>query len=84
MSVLHFSILLLNFRYSLIEFKVETPYFPSTYLKMLFKFEKYKMLNVDKIPNPNEKIKYLSIPFINDKSEIIGRKIQEAVKRAFY
>jgi hypothetical protein len=47
------------------------------------KFEKYKMLNVDKIPNPNEKIKYLSIPFINDKSEIIGRKIQEAVKEHF-
>jgi hypothetical protein len=47
------------------------------------KFEKYKMLNVDKIQNPNEKIKYLSIPFINDKSEIIGRKIQEAVKEHF-
>jgi hypothetical protein len=47
------------------------------------KFEKYKMLNVDKIPNPNEKIKYLSIPFINDKSEIIGRKIQEAVNEHF-
>ena len=30
-------------------------------------FEKYKMLNVDKIQNPNEKTKYLSIPFINDK-----------------
>ena len=41
------------------------------------------MLNVDKIPNPNEKIKYLSIPFINDKSEIIGRKIQEAVNEHF-
>ena len=41
------------------------------------------MFNVDKIPNPNEKIKYLSIPFINDKSEIIGRKIQEAVKEHF-
>jgi hypothetical protein len=47
------------------------------------KFEKYKMLNVDKIPNPNEKIKYISIPFINDKSEIIGRKIQETVKEHF-
>jgi hypothetical protein len=47
------------------------------------KFEKYKMLNVDKIQNPNEKTKYLSIPFINDKSEIIGRKIQEAVKEHF-
>jgi hypothetical protein len=47
------------------------------------KFEKYKMLNVDKIPNPNEKIEYLSIPFINDKSEIIGRNIQEAVKEHF-
>jgi hypothetical protein len=30
-----------------------------------------------------KKIKYLSIPFINDKSEIIGRKIQEAVKEHF-
>jgi hypothetical protein len=47
------------------------------------KFEKYKMINVDKVQNPNEKIKYLSIPFINDKSEIIGRKIQEAVKEYF-
>jgi hypothetical protein len=47
------------------------------------KFEKYKMLDVDKIPNPNEKIKYLSIPFINDKSEIIGRKIQVAVNEHF-
>ena len=41
------------------------------------------MLNIYKIPNPNEKIKYLSIPFINDKSEIIGRKIQSAVKEHF-
>jgi hypothetical protein len=41
------------------------------------------MLNVDKIPNPNEKIKYLSIPFINETSEIIRRKIQEAVKEHF-
>ena len=47
------------------------------------KFEKYKMINVDKVQNPKEKIKYLSIPFINDKSEIIGRKIQEAVKEHF-
>jgi len=54
--------------------------YPQQVIEKVFeKFEKYKMLNVDKIPNPNEKIKYLSIPFINDKSEIIGRKIQEAV-----
>jgi hypothetical protein len=47
------------------------------------KFEKYKMINVDKVQNPKEKIKYLSIPFINDKSDIISRKIQEAVKEHF-
>ena len=39
------------------------------------RFEKYKQLNVNKAPNPEEKIKYLSLPFINDKSEIIGRKM---------
>ena len=37
------------------------------------RFEKYKQLNVEKTPNPDEKIKYLSIPFINDKSETKGR-----------
>ena len=48
--------------------------------KQFEKFEKYKQLNVDKITNPDEKIKYLSLPFINDKSEIISRKIQETVR----
>ncbi len=38
--------------------------------KQFEKFEKYKQLNVDKIKNPDEKIKYLSLPFNNDKSEI--------------
>ena len=47
------------------------------------KYEKYKQLNVEKVANPNEKIKYLSIPFINDKSEIIGRKIQQSVNDYF-
>jgi hypothetical protein len=47
------------------------------------KFNKYKQLNVDKQINPNEKIKYLSLPYINDKSEIIGRKIQNLVKDYF-
>ena len=47
------------------------------------RFEKYKQLNVEKPPNPDEKIKYLSIPFINDKSEIIGRKMQQVVKEYF-
>ena len=45
--------------------------------------EKYKQLNFDKIPNPDEKIKYLSLPFINDKSETIARKIQETVRGHF-
>ena len=47
------------------------------------RFEKYKQLNVERSPNPDEKIKYLSIPFINDKSEIIGRKMQQIVKEYF-
>ena len=47
------------------------------------RFEKYKQLNVNKVPNPEEKIKYLSLPFINDKSEIIGRKMQQTVKDYF-
>jgi hypothetical protein len=47
------------------------------------KYEKYKQLNVEKAVNQDEKIKYLSIPFINDKSEIIGRKIQQSVKDYF-
>jgi hypothetical protein len=42
------------------------------------------MINVEKVQNPKEKRKYLSIPFINDISEIIERKIQEASKRSFY
>ncbi len=49
--------------------------------KQFEKFEKYKQLNVDKITNLEEKIKYLdSLPFINDKSETIARKIQETVR----
>jgi hypothetical protein len=51
--------------------------------KQFEKFEKYKQLNVDKITNPDEKIKYLSLPFINDKSETIARKIQETVRSHF-
>ena len=47
------------------------------------KYEKYKQLNVDKITNPEEKIKYISLPYINDKSEIIARKIQESVEDHF-
>ena len=41
------------------------------------KYEKYKQLNVEKVANPNEKIKYLSYPSINDKSdsrETVGRE----------
>jgi hypothetical protein len=47
------------------------------------RFEKYKQLNVDRPQDPDLKIKYLSIPFINDKSEIVGRKLQQAVKDHF-
>ena len=47
------------------------------------RFEKYKQLNVNKVPNPEENIKYLSLPFINDKSEIIGRKMQQTIKDYF-
>ena len=55
--------------------------FPPHIIENEFKrFEKYKQLNVEKSPNPDEKIKYISIPFINDKSEIIGRKMQQTVK----
>jgi len=58
--------------------------YPSLVIDKQFeKFEKYKQLNVDKITNPDEKIKYLSLPFINDKSETIARKIQETVRSHF-
>jgi hypothetical protein len=58
--------------------------FPPHIVENEFKrFEKYKQLNVEKSPNPDEKIKYVSIPFINDKSEIIGRKMQQIVKDYF-
>ena len=58
--------------------------FPAHIIQKEFdKFEKYKQLNVDKIINPEEKIKYLSLPYINDKSETIARKIQETVKNHF-
>jgi hypothetical protein len=67
----------------LCELLIKNNYSQQVIEKEFEKFEKYKMLNVEKIPNPNEKIKYLSIPFINDKSEIIGRKIQEAVNEHF-
>ncbi len=43
------------------------------------KYEKYKQLNVEKVVNPDEKIKYISIPFNNDKSEIIGLKKQQSL-----
>ena len=43
--------------------------------KEVEKYEKYKKLNIDRIIDPEEKIKYISLPYINDKSEIIARKI---------
>ena len=47
--------------------------FPSHIIENEFKrFGKYKQLNVEKTPNPDEKTKYLSLTFINDKSETIG------------
>ena len=51
--------------------------------KEVEKFEKYKQLNVDRITNPDEKIKYISLPYINDKSEIIARKIKETIEDHF-
>ena len=58
--------------------------YPSHIIDNEFKrFEKYKELNVEKLPNSDEKIKYLSIPFIIDKSEIFGQKMQQVVKEYF-
>ncbi len=46
----------------------------------LKKHGKYKQLNIEKVASPDEKkFKFLSIPFINDKSEIIGRKIHQSI-----
>ena len=47
------------------------------------KFIKYKGLNVENIVDPELKIKYLSLPYINDKSETIARKLQNLVKDFF-
>ena len=52
------------------------------------KFEKYKTAktfepNSEKTIDPELKIKYLSLPYLNDKSEIIARKIQNLVKENF-
>jgi hypothetical protein len=58
--------------------------FPSHIIENEFKrFEKYKQPNVEKNPNPDEKTKYLYLPFINDKSETIGRKMQQTVSEYF-
>ena len=62
---------------------LQNNYPPHIIDKKFENIEKYKQLNVDKIPNPDEKIKYLSLPFINDKSETIARKIQETVRGHF-
>ena len=43
------------------------------------RIEKYKQFNFEKSSDPDEKIKYVSNPFINDKSEIISRKMQQIV-----
>jgi hypothetical protein len=62
---------------------IENNYPPHIVNNEFNRFEKYKQLNVEKQLNPDEKIKYLSIAFINDKSEIIGRKMQQIVKEYF-
>ena len=62
---------------------IKNNYPPYIIEKEFEKYEKYIQLNVDKINNPDEKTKYLSLPYINDKSEIIARKIQETVKDHF-
>ena len=59
--------------------------YPSHIIEKEFdRFLKYKQqTNVERIVNPEEKIKYLSLPYINDKSEITARKIQTLVKDYF-
>ena len=58
--------------------------FPQQIIENEFeRFRKFKQLNVDKQLNPDEKIKYLTLPYINDKSEILARKIQGTVKDHF-
>ena len=59
--------------------------YPSHIIEREFnRFTKRKQqVNVDKTINPDEKIKYLSLPYINDKSEISARKIQTLVKDFF-
>ena len=62
---------------------IKNNYPPYIIEKEFEKYEKYIQLSIDKINNPDEKIKYISLPYINDKSEIIARKIQETVKNHF-
>ena len=62
---------------------LKNKYPPHVIEKEFEKYEKYKKLNVDKITNPEEKIKYISLPYINDKPQIIARKLQESVENHF-
>ena len=58
--------------------------FPSQIIEKEFeKFRKSKTLNVEKTINPETKIKYLSLPYVYDKSEIVARKIKNIVKEHF-
>jgi hypothetical protein len=58
--------------------------YPSQIIEKEFeKFRKFKTLNVEKTIDPETKIKYLSLPYVNDKSEIVARKIKNIVKEHF-
>jgi hypothetical protein len=48
------------------------------------RFLKSKSLSLEKTIDPEIKIRYLSLPYMNDKSEIIARKLKELVKEHFH
>jgi hypothetical protein len=48
------------------------------------RFLKFKSLNNVNTIDPEIKIRYLSLPYMNDKSEIIARKLKELVKEHFH
>jgi hypothetical protein len=59
--------------------------YPSQVIEKEFnKFLEIKSrLNVEKIKDDEIKLKYLSLPYINDRSEIIAFKIKKVVKEFF-
>jgi hypothetical protein len=59
--------------------------YPSQIIEKEFqRFIKFKESNNCKTIDPDIKIRYLSLPYLNDKSEIIGRKLQSLVKEHFH